>query len=125
MKSYRCVFNYAGGKTTIGVEAETAAQAVEDAQAAINAGDYDRVEIWDGETLLLTRATPRAWDAFGDALGDTLPSFHGHGDAAPEQPRTGPLTVSLPRRPPILFSQGLRALGFGAKKLRWQKRVGQ
>ncbi|MCC6913914.1 MAG: hypothetical protein IT566_09455 [Rhodospirillaceae bacterium] len=113
MKSYRCVFNYAGGNTTIDITADDGACAIEAAAAAINAGDYDRVEVWDGDTLLLTRATPRAWDA----LGDVAPPEPAH----PEPPY--PLSVSLPRRAPSSFAASLKAFGLNNAKARWQSLV--
>ncbi len=113
MKSYRCVFNYAGGNTTIDIAADDGERAIEAAATAINAGDYDRVEVWDGETLLLTRATRRAWDALGE-----LPQPE---PMAPEQPR--PLPVSLPRRAPTTFAASLKALGLNNAKTRWHRLV--
>lgn len=111
MKSYRCVFNYAGGNTTIEIAAADAARAIEAAVTAINAGDYDRVEVWEGEALLLTRATPRAWDT----LGERLPS-------APE-PQSASLLLSLPRRAPATFAASLKAMGLNNAKARWRRLV--
>lgn len=110
MKGYRCVFNYAGGNMTIDIAADDGERAIEAASAAINAGDYDRVEVWDGETLLLTRATPRAWDTLGE-LSAPEPT-------TPAQPY--PLSMSLPRRVPPSFAASLKALGLTNAKARWQ-----
>jgi hypothetical protein len=117
MKSYRCVFSYAGGNTTIDVVAGDGDLAIEAAASAITAGDYDRVEVWDGDTLVLARTTPRAWDALGDTSPGDAPLPEPI-DAAPEQPQTAPLTHSHPRRAPTLFAASLRALGFSASKAR-------
>jgi hypothetical protein len=115
MQSYRCVFSYAGGNTTIDVTADDSEAAVAAAASAISAGDYDRVEVWDGDTLLITKTTPRAWDALGD-----IPAPE-PAPVIPEQPQTAPLPVSLPRRAPTLFASSLRALGLGGVASRWQR----
>ncbi len=115
MKSYRCVFSYASGNTTIDIAADDGECAIEAAASAISPGDYDRVEVWDGETLLLTRTTPRAWDA----LGDTPPPEPTA--VTLDQPQTAPLSPSLPRRAPTLFAASLRVLGFGGGKARSPK----
>jgi len=112
MKSYRCVFNYTGGNTTIDIAAADGEQALTAAASAIIAGDYDGVEVWDGDTLLITRTTPRSWDRLGGAPEDP--------GAAPPAPSTVPesLPASLPRRAPAPFASGLRVLG---GKTSWQK----
>jgi hypothetical protein len=115
MKSYRCVFSYASGNTTIDILADDGEKAIEAAATAISPGDYDRVEVWDGQTLLVTRTTPRAWDALGDA-SPPEPIV-----TAPEQPQTARLPPSLPRRAPTLFAASLRTLGFGGGKARAPK----
>jgi hypothetical protein len=111
MKSYRCVFSYAGGNTTIDITAADGERAIEAASTAINAGDYDRVEVWDDGSLLITRATPRAWDA----LGEVLPP-----EPMPEAVQTSPRATSLPRRAPTTFAASLKALGLSNAKARWQ-----
>lgn len=116
MKSYRCVFSYSGGSTTIAVVADTPAEAVETAAAAINAGDFDGVEVSDGGNVVLSRTTPRAWDALGERASPSAAPAPGR---AVEQPETAPLPAnSLPRRGPGLLFSGLRALERGAKTLR-------
>jgi hypothetical protein len=119
MKRYRCVFSYASGHTTIDIAAETGERAVDAAASAINTGDYDRVEVWDGDTLLVSRITARAWDAFGDAPPPAVAIVV----AAPEPaaPRIAPLPPSLPRRVPNLFAASLRVLGLGGGKTRPQR----
>lgn len=113
MKSYRCVFRYASGNTTIDIAADDGERAIEAAASAINAGDYDRVEVWDGATLLLIRATPRAWDALGDLSPPApMPSEQHY-----------PLSLSLPRRAPTSFAASLKALGLHNAKARWQRLV--
>jgi hypothetical protein len=110
MKNYRCVFNYAGGKTTTEVAADDCEGAVEAAAAAINAGDYDRVEVWDSETLLLTRSTPRAWDTLGDP-------------PSPQHHPATPVSLSLPRRAPTTFAASLKAIGLNNAKAHWRRLV--
>lgn len=115
MQSYRCVFSYAGGNTTIDVAADDCEGAIAAASNAISAGDYDRVEVWDGDTLLITKTTPRAWDALGDiAAPQSAP-------VGAERPQNAPLPTSLPRRAPTLFASSLRALGLGSVASRWQR----
>lgn len=123
MKSYRCVFTYAGGNTTIDIAADDGEQAVEAAASAINAGDYDRVEVWDGDDLLLTRTTPRAWDALGDVPPPEPGTDVVTDLAALDQPRTAPLPPSLPRRSPSLLTSGLRALSLTSAKTRLNRTV--
>jgi hypothetical protein len=105
MKSYRCVFSYSGGNTTIEISAADGEQAIAAAASAINAGDYDRVEVWDGEDLVMERTTPRAWDTLGDdappSQALTISSEHA---MAP----TGPLPQGLPRRAPTMSAAVLR-----------------
>ena len=55
MKSYRCVFIGAGGKTTITVAASDATAAMKKAQHTVNAEPYRALEIWD-ETGLVSAA---------------------------------------------------------------------
>ncbi|MCA0201619.1 MAG: hypothetical protein LCH56_12405 [Proteobacteria bacterium] len=109
MNNYRCIFNYAGGTTTIDITADNSERAIEAASAAINAGDYDRVEVWDGHTLLLTRATPRAWDTLGEL--------------SPAPPQRLPVPLSLPRRTPISFVASLKAIGLNSAKAHWRRLV--
>lgn len=110
MKRYRCVFSFASGHTTINIAAGGGEQAVEAAAIAITPGDYDSVEVWDGETLILARTTPRAWDA----LGDATPRDSG---ASGSEWQAAPLQVCLPRRAPsLVVGAGLRALGSGGAK---------
>ncbi len=115
MKSYRCVFSYTGGTTTINIDAIDADCAIEAAAGAISAGDYDRVEVWDGNTQLLARTTPRAWDSLGD------PAATPAAPAVIEQPQTAPIHFTLPRRPRSLFRDGLNALGLKAAKDGWRR----
>lgn len=115
MKSYRCVFNYAGGNTTIDVTAGDGERAIEVAAAAISAGDYDRVEVWEGNDLLLTKTTRRAWDALGESEiqrpgAPTQP-------AASLEPQT-PIAASHPRRALTTFASSLKELGSGMKHWR-------
>lgn len=113
MQSYRCVFSYASGKTTIAVSANDGAEAIDAAASAIGAGDYDRVEVWDGETLLLTRTTPRAWNALAEAAAQERP-------VGPEQFPTAPMPPGLPRRWPTLFAGGLlRSPRASGVRTRW------
>src|SRR5687767_2475199 len=101
MKSYRCVFSYASGHTTIDIAAENGERAIDAAANPISTGDYDRVQVWDGATLLVSRTTARAWDAFGDAPQPDAAILV----AAPEPPpQTAPLPPSLPRRVPTLVA---------------------
>ena len=107
MKSYRCVFNYAGGNTTIDIAAADGEQALTAAASAINAGDYDGVEVWEGDSLLIARTTPRAWDCLGGPAADSAAEI---AEASPP-PVSAPNVASLPRRAPTLFISSLRALG--------------
>lgn len=116
MKNYRCVFTYSGGNTTIEIDADDCEQALEAAAAAITAGDFDRADVWDGDTVLLTRTTPRAWDALGD-----VPTPPPAAESNVEQPQTAPMPAGLPRRTPSLLTAGLKALKLGTAKAHLQR----
>ncbi len=109
MKSYRCVFTYSGGNTSIAVTAPDGACALTEASSAIDAGDYDRVEVWDGDLLVMTRTTPRAWDALG-ALTSAEPAAMA--------------SSSLPRRPSSpSFAARLKSFGLQNAKTRWRRLI--
>ena len=118
MKSYRCVFNYAGGNTTIDVTASDGERAIAIAAAAISAGDYDRVEVWEGDDLLLTKTTRRAWDTLGDSQTETS-GTDPQTARGPELPPPAP--SSHPRRAPTSFAASLKGIGAGLK--RWQPKA--
>lgn len=105
MKSYRCVFNYAGGNTTIDVTAGDGERAIEVAAAAISAGDYDGVEVWDGDDLLLTRTTRRAWDALGSPEIRAVDGPNRPASVAEPPP---PTPTSHPRRALTSFAASLK-----------------
>ncbi|MGE4064321.1 MAG: hypothetical protein AB7E79_13220 [Rhodospirillaceae bacterium] len=119
MKSYRCVFSYSGGNTTINVTAEDGAHAITAAGNAITAGDYDRVEVWDDDVLVLVKTTPRAWDALGETR-DAADGTDGRDPLASAQTALPP--PPLPRRTPNAFAGGVRPSGAGSAHAR--RRVG-
>jgi hypothetical protein len=109
MKNYRCVFIYAGGHTTIEVSARNSDHAIDVAATAINTGDYDGVEVWADDQVLLTKNTRRAWDRLGNpaATSDqTAPD-----PATGFEPATGQshaqISASRPRRAASSLAAGL------------------
>ena len=60
MKKYRCVFNYAHGRTTIDVEAEDAERAVLQASRTVSDTDAVNLEIWDETGIVLSRSAHQA-----------------------------------------------------------------
>ena len=52
MKTYKCVFDYANGRSTLGVEAENAERALAQAVLVITSADVVNVEIWDETGLV-------------------------------------------------------------------------
>lgn len=117
MKNYRCVFTYTGGNTTIEVTADDGTHAIEVAAAAISAGDYDRVDVWDGEDLLITKNTVRAWDSLGDSPDASL---CGTATANAEHP---PPATSHPRRTAASLAATLK--GLGSTTARGQRKSGR
>lgn len=112
MRSYRCVFSYAGGNTTIDIVAGDGERAIEAASSAISAGDYDRIDVWDGETRVITRTTPRAWDTLGTIVAPNSPKDH---------PQAPPLPSGLPRRP--VTASPARLMGLRAMRDHWHRIV--
>ena len=103
MKNYRCVFSYSGGSTTITIAAVDGEQAIEIAAGEIHAGDFDRVEVWEGAVLVVQRTTPRAWDALGEY--EERPDASSSHSAPPAGPPPSQATLpgGLQRRPPSLL----------------------
>lgn len=102
MKNYRCVFLYPSGSTTIEVTAADGEKAITAAAEAIDAGDYDRVEIWDGAVLVVTRATPRSWNAL------ETPQVAASASSLPRRPAANPLGQSPKTGPGFRAAQTVR-----------------
>jgi len=115
MKNYRCVFIYAGGNTTIEVTARNSDHAIDVAATAISTGDYDGVEVWADDQVLLTKTTRRAWDLLGNpaaAPHQTAPGQAARSEAATEQSQAQ-ISTSHPRRTATSLAAGLKGIGAG------------
>lgn len=115
MKNYRCVFIYAGGNTTIEVTARNSDHAIDVAATAISTGDYDGVEVWADDQVLLTKTTRRAWDLLGNpaAPPDQAPRGQpARREQAAEQSQAQ-ISTSHPRRAATSLAAGLKGIDAG------------
>jgi hypothetical protein len=118
MNNYRCVFTYAGGNTTIEVTATNSDHAIDVAAAAISTGDYDRVEVWAGDQVLLTKTTQRAWDKLGNPA---VPPDQAVGCAPMTEQSQAQIAISHPRRAASSLAAGLK--GIGASLAAWRPKA--
>lgn len=115
MKNYRCVFIYAGGNTTIEVTARNSDHAIDVAATSITPGDYDGVEVWADDQVLLTKTTRRAWELLGNPAAAPDQAARCEPTTKHSQPQ---ISTSHPRRAATSLAAGLKGLGAGLAALR-------